>query len=74
MLLCRQVHAGVLEIVCKVIEELKESWLQPLLTDTLPYVTEALESHHAEVENIAREVLTKMQDIMGDAVRDQLEV
>ncbi|XP_018023641.1 HEAT repeat-containing protein 1 [Hyalella azteca] len=69
-----EVNAGVLALVQSLVEEFREMWLQPMLTDTLPYVTEALESHHAPVEEAARKLLAFMEDIMGDAVREQLEV
>ncbi|KAF2353532.1 BP28 C-terminal domain [Trinorchestia longiramus] len=68
-----EVHVCVLGMMQGLVEELREAWLQPLLADTLPYVTEAMESQHAGVEEAARHLLALMEDIMGDAVREQLE-
>ena len=56
------------------VERLGEDWLQPLLTDSLQYVTEALESSKPQVEEQARELMNVMEEVMGEAVREQLEV
>ena len=69
-----EVHVSVLLLNLSLVEKFGEDWLQPLLTDSLQYVTEALESSQPQVEEQARQLLAVMEEKMGDAVREQLEV
>lgn len=55
------------------IETLGEDYLQPLLADTMPYITEVMESLDAEVGAAAREVFNKMEAILGDSLRAYLD-
>lgn len=54
-------------------ETLGEDYLQPLLADTMPYITEALESLDTEVEATTREIFTKMEGILGESFRAYLD-
>ncbi|XP_045600179.2 HEAT repeat-containing protein 1 [Procambarus clarkii] len=54
-------------------ETLGEDFLQPVLADTMPYITEVLESLNTDVEAFTREIFTKMEGILGDNLRAYLD-
>lgn len=54
------------------VDSLGEDYLQPLLADTMPYITEVLENVEDDVEEASRNVFTKMESILGDNLRAYL--
>lgn len=53
-------------------DSLGEDYLQPLLADTMPYITEVLENVDDDVEEVSRNVFSKMESILGDNLRAYL--
>ncbi|XP_047485960.1 HEAT repeat-containing protein 1-like [Penaeus chinensis] len=53
-------------------DSLGEDYLQPLLADTMPYITEVLENVDDDVEEASRNVFSKMESILGDNLRAYL--
>ncbi|KAG7163696.1 HEAT repeat-containing protein 1-like [Homarus americanus] len=64
---------AALETFRALMETLGEDFLQPLLADTMPYITEVLESTDPDVEAATREIFTNMEGILGDNLRAYLE-
>lgn len=54
------------------VDSLGEDYLQPLLADTMPYITEVLENVDDDVEEVSRNVFSKMESILGDNLRAYL--
>ncbi|ROT71671.1 HEAT repeat-containing protein 1 [Penaeus vannamei] len=54
------------------VDSLGEDYLQPLLADTMPYITEVLENVDDDVEEASRNVFSKMESILGDNLRAYL--
>lgn len=50
-----------------------EDYLQPLLADTMPYISEVLESLDSEVEEKTRNIFNNMEAILGDNLRAYLD-
>ena len=67
-----QVVLGALETLSALAEDLGEDYMQPLLPDTVPYVTEALESSNEDIEDATRKLFVRMEEILGDNLRSYL--
>ena len=63
---------AALDVFQGLVESLGEDYLQPLLADTMPYVTEVIESLDSDVEAKTREVFIIMENILGDDLRAYL--
>lgn len=66
------VVVGALNTFQALVENLGTDYLEPLVSDILPYLTEALESSITEIEEKARAVFTCMETTMGQSFKDYL--
>lgn len=64
---------ATLEIFEELIDTLGEDYLQPLLADTIPCITESLESLNEDVEAKTKKIYSKMEAMLGDTLRVYLE-
>lgn len=67
-----KVILAALQTFQALMETLGEDFLQPVLADTMPYITEVLESLDTDIEAFTREIFTKMEGILGDNLRAYL--
>lgn len=64
---------GALSTFENLVDSQGEDYLQPLLADTMPYITEVLESLDSGVEEKTRNIFNKMEAILGDNLRMYLD-
>ncbi|XP_068219610.1 HEAT repeat-containing protein 1-like [Palaemon carinicauda] len=64
---------AALETFEALIDAYGEDYLQPLLADIMPYITEVFETVDPEIEAATKEVYTKMEAILGDSFRSYLD-
>ncbi|CAL4064974.1 unnamed protein product [Meganyctiphanes norvegica] len=68
-----KVILGALSTFENLVDSQGEDYLQPLLADTMPYISEVLESLDSDVEEKTRNIFTKMEAILGDNLRAYLD-
>ncbi|XP_076056131.1 HEAT repeat containing 1 homolog l(2)k09022 [Oratosquilla oratoria] len=68
-----KVILAALDMFEALVDQLGEDYLQPLLADTIPYVTEVLESLNTEVEVKTKNIFVKMENILGDSLKTYLD-
>lgn len=68
-----KVILGALSTFESLVDSQGEDYLQPLLADTMPYISEVLESLDSDVEDKTRNIFNKMEAILGDNLRAYLD-
>jgi len=64
---------GALSTFESLVDSQGEDYLQPLLADTMPYISEVLESLDSDVEEKTSNIFKKMEAILGDSLRAHLD-
>lgn len=64
---------GALETFQALIDTFGEDYIQPLLADIMPYITEVFETLDPEVEAATKDIYNKMESILGDTFRSYLD-
>lgn len=64
---------AALETFEALIDAFGEDYLQPLLADIMPYITEVFETVDPEIEAATKDIYTKMEAILGDSFRSYLD-
>ena len=66
------VRQAALKIVEHMFTKLGERYLV-VLNETLPFVSESLEDENPEVENVAKQIVKKIEAMTGESIQDYLK-
>jgi hypothetical protein len=67
-----QVRLATFKILEHIFNKIGERYLI-LLNDTLPFLSEGMEDEHPEVEQTAKAIVTRIENITGDSIQEYLK-